>query len=155
MMIVGATADQLAKPIECELRGVPFTTDIEPRDELQWDATIFALHVLDRWALSRLGFAGRELAVGGVQASITEQLDAAAEKSVRDGFNEVQRRYGEYSALLPRKGDNLKGTFCWEFAKGLVSTFAPDHLGKLPIFAIATADAALFLFKCCDQLSAN
>lgn len=153
LMVVGATADMLAKSIECELRGIPPTEEIDARDSVQWEATMFALNVLDRWSLSRLGFAGRELVMRGVQAAFTEKLKEETAEAARLGYNECQATYENYAKLFADDGEPLKGTFCWEFAKGLLGKLAPDRLEKLPIFAVATASATVLLFKSCDQIA--
>jgi hypothetical protein len=81
-----------------------------------------------------------------------DRLEAGSVDAMRDGFNEYQRQFAEYAELLPKEGANLKGTFCWEFAKAMIAKFAPDRLGLLPMFSVTSSQATFFLFSCCDKI---
>jgi hypothetical protein len=154
-MVIYAAAEQFAKQSECELQQIPLTDTVEPRPDLLWESLFFALHLMDRWTLSRLGFAGRELSMGGVQSKLRERGDEEFINRLRDGFNAFQLEYEQFEKLLPAEGEHLKGTLCWEFSKNVCAQFSPDNLGSLVFLATYAAETVVFLYKCCDDLCAN
>lgn len=153
LRVIHAAAEQFARATECQLQRIPLSDAVEPRPDLLWESLLFAWHLMDRWALARLGFAGRKMAMEGIQSTLRERSDDEFVERLRGGFNAFQHEYEPFQSLLAGKGENLKGTLCWEFAKRICGQFSPDDLGSLILVSPYAANTAVFVFKCCDDIS--
>lgn len=152
LSVVSATVRQFGKPAECALRDIPFDESIDVRTEVQWAGTVLALLLLDRWSLSRLGYAGRELAMGGLQRLIADRSESTFTSDLSDSFNIAQARSGRFETLLPAEGNNFDGTFCGEFARDVVRDICPERESLTPFFANCTAHTAGWLFSAADAI---
>jgi hypothetical protein len=152
MSVMSAAVGHFSRPAECALRDVPFDESVVVRTELQWAGTVLALLLLDRWSLSRLGHAGRELAMGGLQQLIADRSEEAFASDLSKSFNIAQARSGRWEVLLPVEGDTFDGTFCGEFARDVVRDICPERETLTLFFTYCTAHTAGWIFKAADGM---
>lgn len=94
-----------------------------------FEYTFFYIHYTDRFLFENFDNEKRATILGEIveglitlilktffeNTSYVERINMGAELNM--AFNDWTTKYGEYKNILPRKGDDLKGTLIWEFSK--------------------------------------
>ncbi len=99
--------------------------DLNQNEAIYFETLFFALNVLDSLVFQFLGDNKRNIFMDSIFQTICDGLSIANKLSEIDfisGLNKSQDEYGKFKLLCPEKDSKtLKDTFCWEFAKKIVT----------------------------------
>lgn len=152
LRVIEAASDLFARSVECDLRGIALTDAVEPRAELEAESLVLALHLVARWAGSRLGPAGRESAMSGIEAAVAQRVADGADERKRGQFDRTRRNYARFSNAHEEEGGISKDTLCWEVGKHVVAEFAPENPLRVSTFSLSAVRALAFVYKSCDEI---
>jgi hypothetical protein len=155
LLVIEAASDLFARAVECDLRGIAQTDAVEPRAELEAESLVLALHLVARWAGSRLGPAGRERVMSGIEASVAKRVADFADERKRGQFDRTRRNYGRFSNAHEEEGGISKDTLCWEVGKHVVTEFAPEYPLRASSFSQCAVRALSLVYKRCDEISGS
>jgi hypothetical protein len=97
----------------------PQTAEVTARGSAE--VVVFALHLSDRIALTRLGNEKRAKFMDAFLPGVQRRVDAALAQALPDLYNQRTLFYQSCQMPSGEKNANLKGTLFWEFGKLMAS----------------------------------
>ncbi|MFI5243882.1 MAG: hypothetical protein ACHQQR_01570 [Gemmatimonadales bacterium] len=152
LLVIDAASDLFARSVECDLRGIAPTDAVEPRAELEAESLVLALHLVARWAGSRLGPAGREGVMSGIEAAVAKRVADDVDERVRGQFDRTRRNFGRFSNAHEESGGLSKDTLCFEVGKHVVTEFAPEYPLRASAYSQCAVKALSLVYKHCDEI---